>query len=447
MPETFTELVDITNAGGGITIQLDGNTATVSIGGSSTGGVLVVNAPAGPALRFDALGAILRLGAAGNAADLSIRDASDRETLAFQAGTALLRIGIEGNGGDIDVQDSAGRQIFHVASANAVVRIGNSGNAGDFVVHDANGREALQFEGGNAVLRIGNRDNEGDLIVRDNENREVFHFDGGNAVLRIGTAGNEGDISVRDGRDREVFQFDSEFAVLRIGAAGNEGDLIVRDNENREVFHFDGGNAVLRIGTTGNEGDISVRDASNREVFQFDSQFAVLRVGAAGNEGDIICRDDAGNESIHLNGGAGDIILRNADVAEQFDIADAVEAPPGTVMALAGDGTLAPTASAYDRTVVGVVAGGGRYRSGIVMDHREPGAGRRVPIAMVGKAACRVDARHGPVRVGDLLTSSPTPGCAMRAQDPAQAFGAVIGKALTPLDEGTGLVEMIISLQ
>jgi hypothetical protein len=35
----------------------------------------------------------------------------------------------------------------------------------------------------------------------------------------------------------------------------------------------------------------------------------------------------------------------------------------------------------------------------------------------------------------------------MRAADPALAFGAVIGKALTPLDEGTGLVDMIISLQ
>jgi len=51
------------------------------------------------------------------------------------------------------------------------------------------------------------------------------------------------------------------------------------------------------------------------------------------------------------------------------------------------------------------------------------------------------------VKIGDLLTSSTTPGCAMRAADPARAFGAVIGKALTPLDDGEGLVDMIISLQ
>jgi hypothetical protein len=97
--------------------------------------------------------------------------------------------------------------------------------------------------------------------------------------------------------------------------------------------------------------------------------------------------------------------------------------------------------------VVGVVAGGGRFRPGIVMDHREAHEGSRVPIAMVGKAACRADASHGPIRVGDLLAASPTPGHAMRATDRSRAHGAVIGKALTPLDEGQGLVEMIISLQ
>jgi hypothetical protein len=272
--------------------------------------------------------------------------------------------------------------------------------------------------------------------------------DGNEAVLRVGTSGKAGDLSVRDGSNREVLQFESANAVMRIGANGNEGDLIVRDGSGREVFHVDGSNAVLRIGTTGNEGDISVRDASNREVFQFDAGFAVLRVGAAGNEGDIIVRDDAGNESIHLNGGSGDIILRNADLAEQFEIAGAVEAVPGTVMALASDGTLRPAAKAYDTCVVGVIAGGGRYRPGIVMDHRHamPG-GRRMPVAMVGKVGCRADARYGAIRVGDLLTSSPTEGCAMRAADPARAFGAVIGKALTPLADGVGMVEIVISLQ
>jgi hypothetical protein len=190
-----------------------------------------------------------------------------------------------------------------------------------------------------------------------------------------------------------------------------------------------------------------VRDGSDREVFQFDAGNAVLRVGASGNEGDIIVRDDAGNETIHLNGATGDIILSNADVAEQFDLAEAVQALPGSVMVLADGGRVRPASEAYDRRVVGVIAGAGDYRPGIVMHHRASDHARRVPIAMVGKASCRADAQYGAISTGDLLTSSPTPGCAMRADDSHRAFGAVIGKALTSLEKGSGLVDMIISLQ
>ena len=46
---------------------------------------------------------------------------------------------------------------------------------------------------------------------------------------------------------------------------------------------------------------------------------------------------------------------------------------------------------------------------------------------LVGKVFCKVD---GAIDVGDLLTTSQTPGHAMKATDPQRAFGAVIGKAL-----------------
>jgi hypothetical protein len=58
-----------------------------------------------------------------------------------------------------------------------------------------------------------------------------------------------------------------------------------------------------------------------------------------------------------------------------------------------------------------------------------------------------VDAQYGAIAVGDLLTTSPTPGHAMKATDQLQAFGAVIGKALRPLGEGQGLIPVLISLQ
>ena len=50
---------------------------------------------------------------------------------------------------------------------------------------------------------------------------------------------------------------------------------------------------------------------------------------------------------------------------------------------------------------------------------------------MIGKAWCLADATDGPVRPGDLLTSGRRPGHAQVAGNPIDAFGAVIGKALT----------------
>ena len=65
----------------------------------------------------------------------------------------------------------------------------------------------------------------------------------------------------------------------------------------------------------------------------------------------------------------------------------------------------------------------------------------------MGKVFCKVDAQFGAIEVGDLLTTSPTTGHAMRAEDPMKAFGAVIGKALRPLAEGQGLIPVLIALQ
>jgi hypothetical protein len=68
-------------------------------------------------------------------------------------------------------------------------------------------------------------------------------------------------------------------------------------------------------------------------------------------------------------------------------------------------------------------------------------------VALIGKVYCKVDADSGAIAVGDLLTTAATPGHAMKAADPARAFGAVIGKALAPLAKGCGLIPILVALQ
>lgn len=70
-----------------------------------------------------------------------------------------------------------------------------------------------------------------------------------------------------------------------------------------------------------------------------------------------------------------------------------------------------------------------------------------VPMAMVGRVPTKVTAENGPIKVGDLLVSSSRVGYAMKGTDRTQMLGAVIGKALGPLDSGTGVIEVLVTLQ
>jgi hypothetical protein len=142
----------------------------------------------------------------------------------------------------------------------------------------------------------------------------------------------------------------------------------------------------------------------------------------------------------------GDVILANQDCAEDFDIAATGDIGPGTVMVIVRGGALQISESTYDKRVAGVVSGAGDFRPAIVLG-KQLSQERRLPIALIGKVYCKVDASSSPIEVGDLLTTSPTPGHAMKALDPLKAFGAVIGKALQPLENGLGLIPILIALQ
>jgi hypothetical protein len=175
----------------------------------------------------------------------------------------------------------------------------------------------------------------------------------------------------------------------------------------------------------------------------------VLGLGSAGGVagkflGDLLV---TGNASV---GGTlsvtTDIVLASADCAEDFDVVDDSSCEPGSVMVLGDDGLLQAASQGYDKRVAGVVSGAGAYKPGIILD-KVISSQKRMPIALLGKVYCKVDARYAPVGLGDLLTTSCTPGHAMKAVDSSKAFGAVIGKALRPLEAGQGLIPILVALQ
>lgn len=136
----------------------------------------------------------------------------------------------------------------------------------------------------------------------------------------------------------------------------------------------------------------------------------------------------------------GDLLLQGADYAEALTVADrAVTA--GMVVVLDECGEVRPCVQEYDTRVAGVVSGAGGVPPALVLDRHEGGA----PVALAGKLWVYADATTGPIRPGDLLTTSSTPGHAKRVSDYQRALGAVIGKALTSLDMGTGLVRVLVA--
>jgi hypothetical protein len=169
--------------------------------------------------------------------------------------------------------------------------------------------------------------------------------------------------------------------------------------------------------------------------------------GGTYKAGKIFIRDFAGNDSVVLDGGSGDITLNNAACAEDFDMANSTEIEPGTVMVIEREGKLKECDLPYDKRVAGVISGAGNYKPGLVLDKRKSIENRK-SISLTGKVHCKVDAQSTPIDVGDLLTTSSTKGHAMKAVDPVKAFGAVIGKALKPLEEGSrGMIPVLVALQ
>jgi hypothetical protein len=139
--------------------------------------------------------------------------------------------------------------------------------------------------------------------------------------------------------------------------------------------------------------------------------------------------------------------ITGADLAEKFPTTETLE--PGTVVEIDPDnpGHLRKAQGAYNKRVAGVVAGANGLSKGIILGNLE-GSEDHTPIAMSGRVWVYADATHEAIEPGDLLTTSDTPGHAMKASDPSRAHGAVLGKAMTRLEKGkTGMVLVLVNLQ
>jgi len=140
-------------------------------------------------------------------------------------------------------------------------------------------------------------------------------------------------------------------------------------------------------------------------------------------------------------------VIGGSDIAEPFPMVSGQRPLPGMVLAIddANPGHLRLSVAPYERGVAGVVSGAGGVNAGLTLGQvDELGAGP--PVAMSGRAYCLATTANGPITPGDLLTTSDMPGHAMKATDPTRSHGAILGKAMSNLKQGEGLVLVLVNL-
>lgn len=140
-------------------------------------------------------------------------------------------------------------------------------------------------------------------------------------------------------------------------------------------------------------------------------------------------------------------IRGGADLAEPFPMSQK-SVPSGAVVSIDPEhpGQLKMSARAYDKKVAGIVSGANGIKPGISMiDEQQLDPGENV--ALSGRVYVKANNSAGQIQPGDLLTTSDVPGEAMKAADHERAQGSILGKAMTELNQATGTVLVLVTLQ
>ena len=141
-------------------------------------------------------------------------------------------------------------------------------------------------------------------------------------------------------------------------------------------------------------------------------------------------------------------ITGGSDLAEPFEISESQPIPKGALVIIDEEnpGQLKLSHQAYDKRVAGVVSGAGGINPGLTLTQEGVMQGGQ-NVALSGRVYALATAANGSIKPGDLLTTSEVPGHAMKATEVARSHGTIIGKAMSSLEKGEGLVLVLVNLQ
>jgi hypothetical protein len=176
-----------------------------------------------------------------------------------------------------------------------------------------------------------------------------------------------------------------------------------------------------------------------------------------GTSGDLIAAYNSGDRvfvvkstgEVRADGAvyAADFNTGSADVAERINVSEWVKA--GNVVEIDPEhpGFFRKSTVAYSTKVAGIIS----TSPGVILgnnfdEEKDDWEDNRPVLAVTGRVPCMVSTENGPISIGDLLVASSTPGVAMKG-DSEQATGAVVGKAMEPLEQGEGTIVVQVMLR
>ena len=221
------------------------------------------------------------------------------------------------------------------------------------------------------------------------------------------------------------------------------------------IYDLDAGQRRLSILDTGNVGigmsstnasaipaKLTIEASSGDLIAAYNSSSRVAgaAVFVVKNTGEV--RADGAYYS-----GTGGFHTGNADVAERINTSEWVE--PGNVVEIDPDhpGFFRISSSPYSTKVAGIISTSPGVILGNSFDEAtDDWEDNRPVLAVTGRVPCKVSAENGPIQIGDLLVASSTPGIAMKGE-PERGIGAVVGKAMEPLEDGEGTIVVQVMLR
>ena len=288
-------------------------------------------------------------------------------------------------------------------------------------------------------------------LTSGNNNIEIGNSgtSGDNGVIRIGTPGTQ----------------TSTFLAGQVGLGGAtpqqtlslNGGLNI-DQASQNIGSVANG---LTFGSSSGEGIASLRAGGHSDSFglnfytDFAKRMTIMQNGNDVQVGSlksgvtsVSFYNATDNAPMHISCSS-ITILGGSDLAEPFQIsASDQNVPEGAVVVIdeQNPGHLKLSDEPYDPHVAGVISGANGIHPGIQMQQQGLLEGGK-NVALTGRVYVQADASNGPIKPGDLLTTSGIPGRAMRVSDHLQAQGAILGKAMTGLSEGKGMVLVLVTLQ